>query len=121
MYNFAGLDDGNLYVIQIDLVRGYLQEVNGDSGGAISPGDSTAFVFQPFEEAPEAGPDGLMSFLLAGSKDQALVVTFAWPNTSQPGAKVVTNQIPGFTAEIEDNDLNDPNQPSCSVKLRGQQ
>ena len=115
VFNF-GTADSIIYLTEVRFASGYLESVTGFGG--IPGADSTVFVLQPTQDAEDAGPVGGLVFLLGDSDGEVLTVKFVWEDTNKPGATVITNQIPGFNVEITDNNLNDPNTPSCSVILK---
>jgi hypothetical protein len=99
----------------MSISSGYLNSANT---GNIIPSLGSSFVLLPFTDS--AGPAGVLSFLLGGVSGQMMEVTFEWKDTSEAGATITVSGAAGFVIAIENNKLNDPNQPSCSISV-GQQ
>jgi hypothetical protein len=111
--NHAGASNA-LFFRDMSLVGGYLQ--SAPSGEIWPPAEAPQFVFMPVY-GDAAGPDGKLTFLIGDTDGQEMVVKLSWPDVNQPGATVVTAPIPGFTVKLENDNLNDPNTPSCTLDL----
>lgn len=103
---------GAVYWTGMSLSSGFLSSTNP---GNVIPNSKSSLVLMPF--ADPAGPVGAFSFSLSGSSGQRLAVNFEWEDTSKPGATVTASGVVGFLITIGNNQLTDPNQPSCEITI----